>query len=136
MGLFWKPITNTYLPRHAVLLHEPEGTISRKWPIIWRFGQYRYLLDVPQCDEEHGYMLYSYSDTQGTRFYQDLIHTRYILVYAGPEPVYYWPESRLHKQMDIQYTNVTFAGPLVAPPANKILRRRLSRSERFHTTFI
>jgi hypothetical protein len=119
MGMFWKVMRWGSVPQSALVLQETRGTWSRWWPVLWRIGQYRYLLQVVgRTSQYQGYYVYFYLETQKkiVRYHQ-LIHTPYVSVRVGPEKIYYWAETRTHEPLNLTYTGNKKAGPLV-------LRRR------------
>lgn len=120
MGMFWPVMRYSRVPAHALVLQEVCGTLSRRWPILWRFGQYRYLLKVVGTEfPTRGYYLYFYEEGKRIVRYHQLIHTPFVSVRVGPEKTYFWAETRMHEPLRLTYSGTKKAGPLVRKKRNE-----------------
>ncbi len=128
MGMFWKVMRNPRIPPHALVLEGERGTLSRKWPLLWRIAQYRYVLKVVGTTMPHqAYYLYVYNEGSRVIRYHQLIHTPYVSVRVGPKRCAFWAETRTHEPLGLTYTGNKEAGLLVIGGRNETkLQTRLS----------
>ncbi|MEN9920134.1 MAG: hypothetical protein RL538_27 [Candidatus Parcubacteria bacterium] len=120
MGMFWPVMRYRRVPAHALVLQEVHGTISRRWPLLWRLGQYRYLLRVVgMASPRRGYYLYFYVEGRRIVRYHQLIHTEFVSVRVGPQKTYFWAETRTHEPLQLTYSGTKKGGPLVTKKRNE-----------------
>jgi hypothetical protein len=109
MGLIWNKMRHGRIPERALVLQEVEGTVSRRWPFLWRFYRYWYLLQVGAEAIRQPYYLYRSEGKHISRFYL-LVHTPQVMVPVGKEKVYYWAETRTHQPLFLTLTGIKKAG--------------------------
>ncbi len=126
MGLIWKNRSHAYIPQHALVLQEPVGTISNKWPILAYFGQYWCLLKTVTEKATQPYYIYRSTDGQKVQRYHFLVRTPHALVQVGPERTYFWAETRTHQPLMMTYTGIKKAGVLVRKKVSNT-RKELNR---------
>jgi hypothetical protein len=104
MGLWWKDV-NVKPPEdkgYFVTFNGDSAAISKRWPILWRFGQNWHILQIAHGDSPC--QLYFRSEDGRIMRYRRRIYTEYAAVRVGPESVMFWATGfsplRHHKIFD------------------------------------
>ena len=120
MGLWWKKV-NAQLPCcGAVSIEGDSEAVSKRWPIVWRFGQNWISLIVQEpYDFWGGYHVY-FSSPSGTMKYRKLLFTKFVMVRIGPDRLNFWVEDTQGNVGRLALTEAALSG---------LFRRRSTQSQ-------
>jgi len=116
VGLWWKKVDVEAPPTGdgVVWFAGDRKAMSKRIPILWRFNQNYHLLKVdPRSGRYYktGYFIYFASGNTVMR-YRTRLHSGYIAVRVGPEPVRFWIEKDNHDntRLRLRKTDYIFSG--------------------------
>jgi hypothetical protein len=91
--MWWKNVDVEPPKQGAVTLDGDPKAISKRWPIIWRFGQnwQSLMIRVPHI-HSRGYRAFFSSGGVTMMCRRELV-SLYIMVRIGPDPVTFWVED-------------------------------------------
>ncbi len=98
MGVWWEDV-DVPVPKQVVRFAGDPSAISKRWPVLWRFGQDWHCLQV-SGDYESGYRLY-FATGRHQMSHKSLISARFVMVREGPEPVVFWAEDEHGEQINL-----------------------------------
>lgn len=98
---YWKGANEIIEGNHTVYFDGDPGAVSQSVPVLWRFSQDWWTIEVKDTGRQthqHGYYLFRHIGGISMK-YQKSLHTRYVMVRVGPLPATYWARCKIDNSL-------------------------------------